>query len=72
MNYLRFLSLACVSAEAAAVLAAFEDLGLLNTFEAADAAFFDVDSFLAIVTSFLWHKIMGLDGTQTPSIVFLK
>ena len=34
----------CVSADAAAVFAAFEDFGLLKTFEAALAAFFDVCS----------------------------
>ncbi|GIT87177.1 hypothetical protein ROBYS_21930 [Roseobacter sp. OBYS 0001] len=39
-----FLFGRCVSADAAAVLAAFEDFGFLSTFDAADAAF-------ALVTS---------------------
>jgi hypothetical protein len=43
-----FLSGACVRADAAALFAAFEDLGLRNTFPAADAAFLPVRSFLAI------------------------
>ena len=42
-NYF-FLFGRCVSADAAAVLAALEDLGLLSTLDAADAA-------LALVTS---------------------
>jgi hypothetical protein len=38
----------CVRADAAAVLAAFEDLGLLKTFPAAEAAFLDVTSLFAM------------------------
>lgn len=43
--YFFFFLSTCVSAEAAAVLAAFEDFGLLKTLPAADAAFLPVDSF---------------------------
>ena len=42
-----FLSRACVSADAAAVFAGLGDFGFLSTLPAAEAAFFDVVSFLA-------------------------
>jgi hypothetical protein len=38
-----------VSADPAALFAAFEDFGFLSTFEAAEPAFLDVFSFLAIL-----------------------
>lgn len=51
----RFLRGRCVSADAAAVLAALFDLGSLSTFPAADAAFLLVTSlfFAMFLTSFL-------------------
>lgn len=47
-GYFFFLSGRCVSADAAAVFAAFEDLGLVSTFDAAEAAFRLVTSLLAL------------------------
>jgi hypothetical protein len=42
----------CVSADAAAVLAACEDFGLASTFPAAEAAFLDVTSLLDAISFF--------------------
>ncbi|MFT5702588.1 MAG: hypothetical protein ACI8ZB_005511 [Desulforhopalus sp.] len=56
-NYF-FLLGRCVSADAAAVFAAFEDLGLLRTLPAADAAFLDVTSlFFCHDLSLFWNAI---------------
>jgi hypothetical protein len=55
--YLRLRFGAWVSAEAAALLAAFDDLGLLRTRDAAEAAFFDVCSFFAILFSPPFHPL---------------
>jgi hypothetical protein len=44
-----FLSGACVRAEAATDLTAFEDLGFFKSLDAFEATFFEVFSFLAIL-----------------------
>ena len=57
-----FLSAACVSAEAATDLAAFDELGLLNIFAAFDATELDVFSFRAMLASLLQNA----EATSTP------
>ena len=56
---------ACVKAEAATLLTAFEVLGLLNNLEALEATDFDVDSFFdfAIVLKFNLAKLMSNKNT---------
>ena len=53
VTYQRFLLRAWVSADAATLLAVFDELGLLKIFDAFEATDFDVNSgFLGIYTSF--------------------
>ena len=68
--YFGFLFGRCVSADAAADLAAGEDFGFLKTFPAADAAFALVTSpfFFLAICHFLIHRLSKLT-VDKPCII---
>ena len=76
--FLDFLSGAWLSADAAALLASFDDLGLLRTRLAAEAAALPVFSFLAILTYLVvyrrwnaWRMLESIQVRCCPAVVRL-